>query len=55
MIKNLNDLLSLIVLTIMFLFSIRLAIWAFTSKEKKVYTNENIWQLIKDYNDNEEE
>lgn len=54
MIKNLNDLLSLVILIIFTLFSVRLLVFAFVTKgeeDNKV----SRWKLLKEYNDNEEE
>lgn len=55
MIKNLNDTISLLVLAILLIYSIRVFIWAFVRKEDNSLQGINRWQLIKDYNDNEEE
>ena len=56
MIKNLNDILTIIVLLVIMIGCIRIFIWSFVYKEdKKIQIKINRWQLIKDYNYNEEE
>lgn len=54
MIKNINDLISIFVLFLMLVFSLRIFVWAFINKEDNG-AKVNKWQLIKDYNDNTEE
>lgn len=54
MIKNLNDLLSLIVLIVLFITSIRVFAWSFFKRDD-AGLKVNRWQLLKDYIDNEEE
>lgn len=54
MVKNINDLLSAVVLILLASASIRLFVWAFIHKEDDS-ADANKWQLIKDYIDNEEE
>lgn len=60
MIKNINELLSFIVLVLLFLYSQSMFFYAnFKTKmsERKNYDEEYIskWQLFKEYNDNVEE
>ena len=55
MIKNLNDLLSLIVLVLIFVYFLRIFIWSQIKKGKNESISIDRWQLIKDYIDNEEE
>ena len=55
MIKNINDLISAIVLLILFVSSIRFFIWTFINRDDEDKTKVNKWQLIKEYIDNEEE
>ena len=57
MIKNLDDLLSLLVLIIITIISLRLFIWSFVKTNGSDDSDNNInkWQLIKDYIDNIEE
>lgn len=54
MIKNLNDLISLLVLILMMIFSLRIFAWTFFRKER-INVSTNRWQLFIDYIDNEEE
>lgn len=54
MIKNLNDLLSALILLVLAGFSIRLFVWAFIRKDED-NNDINKWELIKEYIDNEEE
>lgn len=57
MIKNLNDLLSLLVLGAIVIYSIRILIWSYTKKEitSNEVSKESFWKLFMDYNDNIEE
>lgn len=55
MIKNLNDLLSAIVLLALLIYSIRIFAWSFFKRDDNYGNKVNRWQLIKDYIDNEEE
>ena len=55
MIKNLNDLLSVLFLIFVTIYSARLFVWAFIIKDDYEDTSKGKWQLIKDYNDNVEE
>lgn len=57
MIKNLNDLLSILVLVITCVYCIRIFVWSYIKKEEKNHIDETEkkWQLILDYIDNEEE
>ena len=57
MIKNLNDLLSLLVLCTIVIYSIRILVWSYVKKENfdSKVSKENLWKMILDYNDNIEE
>lgn len=55
MIKNLNDLLSVIVLLAMTINCFRILIWSYIKKGDNNQDEISKWQLIKDYIDNEEE
>lgn len=54
MIKNLNDLVSLLVLVIACIFGIRLLVWINFRNENET-EKVSRWQIIKEYNDNIEE
>lgn len=55
MIKNLNDILSLIALALIMIVCIRVFIWSFINKDEDELAHVSKWQLIKEYNDNTEE
>ena len=55
MIKNLNDLLSFIVLILMTVFSLRFFVWSLFGSDDNAEKDINKWQLLKDYIDNTEE
>lgn len=63
MIKNLDDLLSVIVLFVLLINGLSIFIWAFIKRESdnKIKISHidvidlNKWELIRDYNDNTEE
>lgn len=55
MIKNLNDLLSIIVLALLLLLSLRIVAFVFIKKDEQELAGINKFELIKDYIDNEEE
>lgn len=55
MIKNLNDLLSIVVLVALLFLSVRILIYVFIKKEDYELTGINRFELLKDYIDNVEE
>lgn len=55
MIKNLNDFLTFIVLIIITIFSFRILLYSLIKVDSNNSKNENLWKLILEYSDNEEE
>lgn len=55
MIKNLNDLISVFTLLLLVLFSIRILVFSFVTKNTKEKEKVNRFRLIREYIDNEEE
>lgn len=54
MIKNLNDFLSLFVLAVLCIFSIRILVWTNVKKDDE-QNDISRWQIFKEYIDNTEE
>lgn len=55
MIKNLNDVFSILVLIFLVIYSIRILMWSFIEEKDDIDKNISRWKLIKEYLDNEEE